>query len=312
MTQIETDPREPRAETTTAAPPRAADAPLRLALPKGRLQAGTTELLVAAGLRVRPTGRAYRPGIDGFGPVDAKLLKPQNIVRMLDAGARDVGFAGADWIREAGSSSVVELVDTGLDPVRIVAAAPPALLGPDGALPRRPLTVATEYEALTREWARARGLEVRILRTYGATEVFPPEDADLIVDNTATGATLAANGLEVVDELMTSTTRLAASRRALDDPERGAAIERLVLLTRSVLEARGRVMVDLNVGEGDLASVLEVLPSMRRPTVSSLGDGAGVAVRSAVPRSQVAELVPALKAAGASDIVISAVSQLVP
>ena len=125
----------------------------------------------------------------------------------------------------------------------------------------RPLVVASEYERLTRSWVDSRGLDARVVRSYGATEVFPPEDADVIVDNTATGATLAANHLAVVDELMRSSTRLYANAETLGDPERRAAVERLVLLVRSVLEARRRVMVEVNVTAESLPRVLAVLPA---------------------------------------------------
>ena len=156
---------------------------VHLALPKGRIQEGVITLLGESGIRVRTGARGYRPtlSIDGF---ETKLLKPQNIVEMLAAGSRDLGFAGADWVAEK-DADLVELLDTGLDPVRIVAAAPTGLLD-GGDLPRGPLVVASEYERLTRTWIKRRELEAEFVRTYGATEVFPPEDADVIVDNTAT------------------------------------------------------------------------------------------------------------------------------
>ena len=232
------------------------------------------------------------------------------IVEMLEAGSRDLGFAGADWVAELGSP-VVELLDTGLDPVRVVAAAPAALLE-GGELPRRPLVVASEYEGLTRQWIESRGLDARVLRSYGATEVFPPEDADVIVDNTATGSTLAANDLQVVDEVMRSSTRLYASREAMDDPERRGRIDDLLLVLRSVLEARGRVMLELNVPRAQLDSVIEILPCMDRPTVASLFGDTGFGVKAAVPRADLPSLVPRLKAGGARDIVVTRVGQIVP
>lgn len=288
--------------------------PLRLALPKGRQQEAVFRLLADAGLPVAPSGRAYRPTVSLAG-IEAKLLKPQNVVEMLAAGARDVGFAGADWVREK-SADVVELLDTGLDPVRIVAAAPDELLTDDGRLPRRGrgdrrLVVASEYPALARSWIRDAGLDATVLRTHGATEVFPPEDADVVVDNTSTGATLRANGLTIVADVLRSSTRLFASRAAADDPARKDRIDALVLLVRSVLDARRRVMLDLNVSADRLDAVLDRLPCMRQPTIARLRDGAGYAVRAAVPRADVPTLVPRLKALGAADLCISDVVQLV-
>ena len=139
-------------------------------------------------------------------------------------------------------ADLVELLDTGLDPVSVVAAAPEGLLH-DGLLPPRPLVVASELERIATDWIRRRGLRATLVRSYGATEVFPPEDADVIVDVMDTGETLAANGLVVVDVLMTSSTRLYASRRAVETAAKKAAIDGLVLSLRSVLEARGRAMV---------------------------------------------------------------------
>ena len=285
------------------------EAAVRLALPKGRMQAGVERLLADAGIDVRQGTRCYRPwlGLEGF---EAKLLKPQNVLRMLAEGSRDVGFAGADWVAEL-DLELVELVDTGLDPVRLVAAAPAELLV-DGELPERRLVVASEYEGLARRWIARRGLSAGFVRSFGATEAFPPEDADVIVDNTASGATLAANGLVVVDELMRSSTRLYASPQALAEPARREAIEALALLVESVLDGRRRAMVELNVAEADLERVLEVLPCMREPTLARLAGSSGMAVRAAVPRGDLPRLIPALKARGGSDVVISRPSQIVP
>lgn len=285
--------------------------PFRLALPKGRMENGVLTLLSDAGIRVRPSARGYRPDVSLRG-AEAKLLKPQNIVEMLVLGSRDAGFAGADWVAEL-EADVVELLDTGLDPVQLVAAAPVALLD-KGRLPRldRRLVVASEYERLTRGWIGGKGLCAEFVRSYGATEVFPPEDADVIVDNTATGATLEANGLAIVDVLMCSSTRLYAHRAALDDPVRRRYIDDLVLLIGSVLEARRRVMLEVNASAACLDAVVAVLPSMRQATVAPLFGNGGYAVKAAVPRDLLAQVIPAVKAAGGTDVVVSTFSQIVP
>jgi ATP phosphoribosyltransferase len=278
-------------------------------VPKGRIEPGVTTLLAAAGMELRAGPRGYRPvlSVPGY---EVKMLKPQNIVEMLAAGSRDVGFAGADWVAEK-SADLVELLDTGLDPVRMVAAAPESLLV-DGALPSSHLVVASEYERLTRGWIAKQGLDASFVHSYGATEVFPPEDADVIVDISATGETLAANGLVVVDELLRSSTRLYASPEALYSPGKKAAIDGLVLSLRSVIEARDRAMVELNVSREDLDSVIAILPSMREPTIASLHGGDGLAVKAAVPRSDLPALIPLLKERGATDIAVSRLEQIVP
>jgi ATP phosphoribosyltransferase len=282
---------------------------LRLALPKGRMQAAVEALLADAGLALKASDRSYRPGLSLAG-FETKLLKPQNIVEMLALGTRDLGLAGADWVRELGADPV-EVLDTGLDPVEIVAAAPRALLV-DGELPRRPLVIASEYVNLARAWAQERELAATVVRSFGATEVFPPEDADLIVDNSASGATLRANELEVVARLLCSSTRLYASRRAWGEPLLRARIERFALLLEAVLAARKRVMLELNVPAARLEQICALLPSLREPTISRLHGDAGYAVRAAVPRADLARLVPELKAAGGTDLVVSTLSQLVP
>lgn len=280
----------------------------KLALPKGRMSEGVLALLGDAHIEVRTPARGYRPtvSLDGF---ETKILKPQNIVEMLQAGSRDVGFAGADWVAEL-EADVVEMLDTELDPVRVVAAAPELLLS-EGRLPRRRLVVASEYERLTKKWITGRELDATFIRSYGATEVFPPEDADCIVDNTATGATLRDNQLAIVDEVMRSSTRLYANPRALDDPDKREAIESLVLLLGSVLTARQRVMLEVNVSAELLDNVVAILPCMRKPTVARLHGGDGYAVKAAVPRAGLPELVVDLKNRGGTDIVVAELSQII-
>ncbi len=282
---------------------------IHLAVPKGRIEPGVTALLAAAGMELRAGPRGYRPvlSVPGY---EVKMLKPQNIVEMLAAGSRDVGFAGADWVAEQ-SADLVELLDTGLDPVRMVVAAPESLLV-EGTLPSNHLVIASEYERLTRNWIAKQGLDATFVQSYGATEVFPPEDADVIVDISATGETLAANGLVVVDEVLRSSTRFYASPQALDSPAKKTAIDGLVLSLRSVIEARDRAMVELNVSRDDLDSVIAILPSMREPTIATLHGGDGLAVKAAVPRSDLPTLIPLLKERGATDIAVSRLEQIVP
>jgi len=303
---------------------------LRLGLPKGRMQANVLQLMSEAGLPVRVDDREYRPKVGngsaysaGAGRLsyEAKLLKPQNIVEMLATGSRDLGFAGADWVRELGAD-LVELMDTGMDPVRLVAAAPASLVqGPDSpfsggkswydACGRSPI-VASEYESIARDWMAKRIPEASFVRSYGATEVFPPEDADIIVDNCATGGTLKANGLLIIETIMTSSTRLYASRKALADPAKRQGADALVLILRSVLEARRRVMLEVNVAQEKLEDLIAILPCLRSPTLSPLEGGKAFAVRVAAPKDRLAELIPEIKRRGGTDIVVAPISQLVP
>jgi len=273
---------------------------LRIGLPKGRMQAKVIELFNDAGISISVDEREYRPRI-GNGKAqslvsmgidyEAKLLKPQNIVEMLQTGSRDIGLAGADWVQELGVD-LVELLDTGLDPVTIVAAAPEAVAAAfrasrgelnavKKACGRTPI-IASEYEGLARSWIEKNLPGAEFVRSYGATEVFPPEDADIIIDNCATGTTLRINKLEIIDTLMTSSTRLYASKEAMRIPAKEEAAASLVLLFRSVLEARRRVMLEVNVSAALLDQLVAILPCLR--ALPSLPWGEAMPLRSRLQR----------------------------
>ena len=289
--------------------PQQSESIIRFAIPKGRMYDGVSKLMQEAGISIRTSSRDYRPSISlqGF---DVKILKPRAIIEMLDIGARDLGFAGADWVAED-NADLIELLDTGMDRVRLVAAVPEQS-DEDELLNRAGALVASEYVNITKRWIEQRGFNAKLIRSYGATEVLPPEDADCIVDNTATGSTLSANALRIIDELMISTTRIYASKSAMKNNEKRRQIERFVLLIRSVLEARKRVMLELNVSKSDLESVVAVLPCMRQPTVAPMHNADGFAVKVAVLRDQLTEVIPLIKERGGSDIIVTQPEQIVP
>jgi len=282
-------------------------ATIKLTLPKGRQQQEVFGLLADAGLRVRATDQEYRPACSDA-RYEIKLLKAANIPKLVEFGAHDVGITGCDWVAET-SADVVELLDTGLLPVRLVAAAPLGV-DPFARANGAPLIVASEYENLTARYMRSKMADFRYVRTYGATEVFPPEDADLIVDNTATGATLRSNGLEIIDEILRSSSRIIANRVTLADPARREAIEELVLLVQSVLEGRRRVLLDMNVAADRLDAVVDLLPAMKSPTIQPLHGQNGYAVRVAVLRDEVHRILPAIRRAGATDILQSSIQKV--
>jgi ATP phosphoribosyltransferase len=299
--------------TTTASSPvtpsrRAADE-LSLALPKGRIAPEVERLLAEAGWAVTGSERDYRPRC-AQERVVVKRMKSQNIPQLLQEGRHDIGFAGWDWALETGAE-VDEVMDLATNPVRIVAAAPKATADAWPVTDRR-LVIATEYVGLAERWAAEQGVEATIIRTFGATEVFPPEDADLIIDNSATGGTLRENGLVEIDVLLRSSTRLFARPGLRAEPERWARVQDLCLLLRASLEARGRVMLECNVSDELLNVVIERLPCMRAPTVSQLWGEAGHAVKAAVPRDQVPALLPDLRRLGATDIIVSSLERLCP
>tara|TARA_E500000318_G_scaffold8683_3_gene8072 strand:- start:67081 stop:67956 length:876 start_codon:yes stop_codon:yes gene_type:complete len=289
--------------------PQSDDNTIKLAIPKGRMYEGVSKLMGDAGIRIRTSSRDYRPTLSLPG-YDVKILKPRAVIEMLNMGARDLGFAGEDWVRED-DADLVELLDTGLDRVRLVAAIPERS-NENELLNRENAIVASEYVNLTQRWIESKGYSARLIRSYGATEVLPPEDADCIIDNTATGATLEANNLRIIDELMVSTTRLYASKNAMENPIKREQIERYTLLIRSVLEARVRVMLELNVSNENLAGVIEVLPCMRTPTVAPMHNDDGFAVKVAVPREQLTQVIPLIRQRGGTDIIVTNPAQIVP
>ncbi|MEE9293695.1 MAG: ATP phosphoribosyltransferase [Phycisphaerae bacterium] len=281
---------------------------IKLVVPAGRLRDPVMKLLADAGLTIQAQANDYRP-LASDPRFEVKLLRAANIPKLIEFGAHDIGFSGLDWVRET-TAEVETLMDTGLMPVRIVSAAP---VGSDPfALARsRPVVAASEYERLTTLYMNSRNVDWRYVRTHGATEVFPPEDADLIVDNVSTGRTLAANNLAIVDEILSSSTLFIANRAALDDPDCREAVEELRLLMQSVLDARQRVLLDMNVPASCLETVVQLLPAMKSPTIQPLYKDQGYALRAAVRREEVSRLIPLLKKAGASDLLQTDIQRVI-
>lgn len=286
---------------------------VNFAVPKGRMFDGIIELLTDAGISLKVDARNLRPTIS-LPDWTVKLLKPRNVVEMLDHGTRDIGFAGADIVQELKANNIVSYFDTRLDIVRIVVAVPPHFIDKASGvlLPDRHYRIATEYVELTRQWVAKNKLDAEIIRTSGSTEVFPPEDADFIIDNTATGTTLRANGLVIYETLMHSSTQLFIHRSVLDNPRKKQQLDNFVMLLSGALAAREHVLLEFNVpNKAALDSLINFVPSLRRPTVSQLAEDDGFAVRSAIARSSISRLVPLIKAHGGSDVILSRVDQIV-
>ncbi|MDR3171147.1 MAG: ATP phosphoribosyltransferase [Treponema sp.] len=281
---------------------------LRILIPKGRIFENISRLFAETGFPISLADRTYRPVI-AVDWLDAKIMKPQNVAELLELGSHDVGFTGIDWIRESGAA-VEEILDLGFDRVRIVAAVPVEL--DEARLKTKKLTVATEYVNLAKAWLDHVGYGYRILRTYGATEVFPPDDADMIIDNTSSGQTLRDNGLRIIATILESSTRFVASTAAMADPEKRGRIEELAMLFKAVLDGRDKVMLEMNVSKSRFTELVAGLPSMRSPTVSPLYGDEGYAVKIAVQKREVPGLIPRLKKLGAGDIVEYDLRKVVP
>lgn len=281
---------------------------LKMVVPKGRMFDKVNDLLADAGVNLQGSARSYRP-TTGDPNLEVKLLKSANIPALVALGQHDCGFAGLDWVEEQ-NADVIKLLDLRFDPVRIVASIPESWDWSE--VRRRKIIAVSEYRHLTSRWLESEGVDYTFLRSYGATEVFPPEDADLVVDNTSTGATLIENHLKIVGTLMSSSTYFIANPKAMDDPEKREFIENLVLLFTSVLNGRDRVLLEMNCSEQDLPELVKILPCMKSPTIARLYGEEAFAVKAAVAKSQIRDLIPRLRKVGATDILEIPISKVIP
>lgn len=281
---------------------------LRLVLPKGSLEKATLELFEAADLRVERSSTVdYKATIADPRIAEVRILRPQEIPMYVAEGMFDLGITGRDWIEET-ASDIVSLGELRYSkatsrPIRMVVAVPQD--SPYEKVEDLPqgLRVSTEYLGLTGRFFEKLGIDADIRLSYGATEAKVPDIVDCIVEITETGRALRAAGLKIIGEVLTSYTELIANPEAAADPEKRHAMDQIRTLLDGVMEARGKVLVKLNVSEGDLDAVIELLPSMKSPTVSKLFGEGGYAVETVVAKSTINTLIPALKDAGATDII---------
>lgn len=289
---------------------------LKIVLPKGSLEKQTMELFASADLHVqRSSGVDYRATVEDPRIDEVRILRPQEIPRYVAEGLFDLGIAGRDWVEET-SSDVVTLGElryskATANPVRIVVAVPQdSAVGSVADLPQG-VRVSSEYPALTQRFFADRGIEADIRLSYGATEAKVPDIVDCVVDITETGRALRAAGLKIVDTILTSYTELLANPASHADPEKAHAMGQILTLLNGTLEARGNVLVKLNVSGSDLDAVIKIIPSMKAPTVNELYGGGAYAVETVVPKNQINVLIPALVDAGASDILEMPLSKIV-
>jgi ATP phosphoribosyltransferase len=290
---------------------------LRLVLPKGSLERATLDLFDAADLPVvRSSSVDYKATIDDPRIAEVRILRPQEIPLYVAEGLFDVGITGRDWVAETGAAvhSLGEMrySKATANPVRIVV----AVAGDSAAASVADLPpgvrVSTEYPELTRRFFAERGIEADIRLSYGATEAKIPDIVDCVVDITETGRALKAAGLKIVDTILTSYTELIANPQSQAEPAKAKAMEQIKTLLDGVLDARGRVLVKLNVAAEGLAEVIATLPAMKSPTVNELFGGAGYAVEAVVPKNRINILIPELKDKGATDILELPIAKIVP
>lgn len=281
---------------------------LKLVLPKGSLEKATLELFEAADLQVNRSSTVdYKATVNDPRIDSVRILRPQEIGLYVAEGRFDLGITGRDWVEET-SSAVVSLGELQYSkatsrPIRMVVAvagdSPVERVAdlPDG------VRVSTEYPEVTRRFFAEQGIDADIRLSYGATEAKIPDIVDCIVEITETGRALHAAGLKVIDQILQSYTELVANPAAYADPDKAHAMDQVHTLLRGVLKARASVLVKLNVSEADLGGIIDLVPSMKAPTVSKLHGDGGFAVETVVAKAEINVLIPALKDAGASDII---------
>lgn len=278
---------------------------LRLGLPAGSLQEATADLFRKAGYKVTYVSRSYYPAIDDP-EIHCTLIRAQEMARYVQDGSLDCGLTGYDWVLE-NEAKVVEMAELVFSkvsrrPVRWVLAVPndsPIQSVKDLQGKR----IATELVGVTRRWLAQHGVEAHVEFSWGATEVKPPRLADAIVDVTETGSSLRANNLRIVADLLQSTTRFIANESATLDPWKKQKMDDLVLMLQGAMAAEGKVGLMMNVRHADLTAVLNILPALQNPTISSLSDKEWVAVNTIIDENTVRHIIPQLKGAGARGIV---------
>ncbi|HUR13741.1 MAG TPA: ATP phosphoribosyltransferase [Mycobacteriales bacterium] len=289
---------------------------LAVVLPKGSLEKQVLELFSAADLTVvRGSDRDYHARVDDPRIDKVRFLRPQEIPTYVEQGIFDLGISGRDWITET-AADVVSLGEigggrAGEAVVRVVLAVPRESPWECAADLPEGVRVSTEMPETTRRFLEERGVKAKVFTSHGATEAKIPDIVDAIVDLTETGSSLRKAGLKIIETLLTSRTELIANRAAYEDPTKRAAMEDLLVLIQGALRARGQVLLKLNVADDRLEEVLAVLPSMSSPTVMPLARSAMHALETVVPKLGVNTLIPALKAAGARDILELPISKIV-
>jgi ATP phosphoribosyltransferase len=278
---------------------------LKLGLPKGSLENATIDLFRRAGYAITTSSRSYFPAIDDP-EIECMLIRAQEMARYVEDGILDAGLTGRDWVAEteAQVEAVADLVyaKQSFGKVRWVLAVPESsnfhsVRDLEGRI------IATELVATTRRYLARHGVGAKVEFSWGATEVKPPVLADAIVEVTETGSSLRANKLKIIDTVIESNTQLIANREAWQDPWKRRKLEDMRMLLEGAINALGKVGLMLNVHEKDLRAVLDVLPALKRPTISHLSDDSWLAVNTILDESTVRDIIPRLKQAGGQGIV---------
>jgi ATP phosphoribosyltransferase len=278
---------------------------LKLGIPKGSLENATVDLFRRAGFNITTSSRSYFPAIDDP-DMECMLIRAQEMARYVEDGILDAGLTGLDWVEEVGADvhAVADLVyaKQSFGKVRWVLAVPESsafhsVKDLEGKI------IATELVATTKRYLARNGVTAKVEFSWGATEVKPPILADAIVEVTETGSSLRANKLRIVETVLESNTQLIANKASWADDWKRRKLQDLKLLLDGAINALGKVGLMLNVHKDNLAAVVQVLPALKRPTVSNLSDDGWFAVNTILDESTVRTIIPRLKQAGAEGIV---------
>ena len=278
---------------------------LKLGIPKGSLETATIDLFRRAGFNITTSSRSYFPMVDDP-EIECVLIRAQEMARYVENGLLDAGITGLDWVRENGAKvrPVADLVyaKQSFGKVRWVLAVPEASVF-RSVQDLQGKIIATELVATTKRYLASHGVSAKVEFSWGATEVKPPELADAIVEVTETGSSLRANKLRIIDTVLESNTQFIVNDDSWEDDAKRRKIEDIAMLLEGAMAALGKVGLMLNVRREDLAAVLDVLPALRNPTISTLSDEAWLAVNTILDESTVRSIFPRLKEAGAQGIV---------
>ncbi|MCG9969347.1 ATP phosphoribosyltransferase [Pelotomaculum terephthalicicum JT] len=287
---------------------------LRLGLPKGSLQEATFQLFKQAGFNISVRSRSYFPAVNDP-ELEIVLMRAQEIPRYVYEGVLDAGISGLDWIME-NEADVVEVADmvyakNTSNPIRLViAVADNSDIKNVSDLNGR--RVATELVRVTRKYLAENSVDALVEYSYGATEVKVPHLVDAIADITETGSSLKANNLRIIATILESTTKLHANHSSWEDPWKREKLQSMAVLLQGALRARSKVGLKMNVPGAMLETILDVLPAMKQPTISQLVHSDWVAVEVILEERQVRDLIPALKKAGAQDIIEYPLTKVIP
>ncbi|MBW2990032.1 ATP phosphoribosyltransferase [Candidatus Woesearchaeota archaeon] len=278
---------------------------IKLGIPKGSLQEATALLFKKAGFNISINKRSYFPSVDDP-QMECMLIRAQEMARYVENGVLDFGLTGMDWVLE-NDADVIKVEDLvyskrGLGKVRWVLAAPPES-GIRSVKDLKGKKIATEAVNLAKAYLKKNKVDAEVEFSWGATEVKPPNLADAIIEITETGSSLRANNLKIIDTIMESNTVLIANKKAWKDAKKRKKIEEIALLLKGAIEAEGKVGLMMNIKESQVDRILNILPSLQKPTISRLSDREWVSVNTVTDEKIVRDLIPKLKSAGAQGIV---------